>query len=108
MENIKRRVDNLNHYFSKRACVRKSLTQPNQQCKKEIIDKKVVKIISKYGDQPDPSIYERRTGQTLTPLMEGKIRYHKMLKKRNMVQVRGKLAVLGLSEKLMIKRIGKD
>jgi len=108
MENIKRRADNLNHYFSKRARVRKSLTQPNQQFKKERIDKKVIKVISKYGDQLDTNIYERRTGRILILLMEGKIRYHKMLKRRNMVQARGEIAARGLSEQFDIKRIGKD
>ena len=73
MENIKQQVENPNHYFSKRARVRKSLTHPNQSFKKEIIDKKVIKFISKYGDRPDPNIYERRAGQTFTPLMEEKI-----------------------------------
>jgi len=44
-------------------------------------------------------MYQRRSGHTLTPLMEGKIQYRKMLKKHNFEVVRGELRARGLSEK---------
>ena len=49
-------------------------------------------VKSKYANTPAPNIYEHRTGQTLTPLIQGKIQYHKMKKEHNLAAVRNKLS----------------
>ena len=36
---------------------------------------------------PTSNVYQRRTSQTLTPLMVGKIQYHKFLKEHNIDRV---------------------
>ena len=72
-----------------------SLTNPFNQFKKERIAKKPTKIISKQNNTPAPNIYERCTGQSLTPLLEGKIQYHKM-KKTRIWKMRGELAACNL------------
>ena len=70
-------------YISKRKRVKHSLTKPSLQFKRKRIDKKVEKVTSTYGNNPAPNRYQRREGCTLTPLMEGKIQYSKMIKLHN-------------------------
>ena len=77
--------------------MKQSLTLTNNQWKKKRIGRKVDQIKQKAYNTPAPNIYERRTGQTLTPLMSGKIQYHKMKKEHNMVQVRNELAARNIS-----------
>ena len=51
----------------------------------------------KAHDTPAPNVYQRRTGHTLTPLMLGKIQYHKMKKEHNISQVRKELTARNIS-----------
>ena len=46
-----------------------------------------------------PNVYQQRVGQTLTPLIQGKIQYGKLLKKHNIEQVRCELIKRGEGEK---------
>ena len=49
------------------------------------------KVTSTYGNNPAPNRYQRREGCTLTPLMEGKIQYGKMIKVHNIDAIRKEL-----------------
>ena len=71
----------------------------NKQFKKERIDKKVRSIVAKANDNPAPNQYQIRVGQTLTPLIAGKIQYHKMKRIHNMQQIRLELVARGLGDK---------
>ena len=70
-----------------------SLTIKDRQFKKESIDTKVTKVIEPIDNVPAPNIYERRQGQNLTPLLEGKIQYGKLLKAHNLEAVRDEVTV---------------
>lgn len=82
-----------------RRCIKKVLTNRAMQFKSTRITKQVQKVISTVNDNPAPNVYQRRTGQTLTPLIEGKIQFGKMLKKHNMEAVKGELLARGLGDK---------
>ena len=71
--------------------VKISLTSPSKQFKKERIDKKVNRVKASYSNNPLPNRYQRRSGYTLTPLMQGKIQYGKMRKNDNIEAVREEL-----------------
>ena len=75
--------------------IQKAITNKDSQFKTHRIQCKVEKVIEKAHANPAPNIYERRTGQTLTPLMSGKIQIHKMKKQHNMEAVRNELRVRG-------------
>ena len=51
----------------------------------------VGKIMRKIENVPAANVYERRTGQTFTPLLEGKIQYGKLLMAHNIDAVRAKV-----------------
>ena len=68
-----------------------AITDKNSQFKTHRINSKVEKVVEKALTTPAPNQYERRTGQTLTPLMQGKIQYHKLKKAHNLEQVRNEL-----------------
>ena len=53
--------------------VKQALTSNKLQFKKERIDKKVAVVILKTYNVTLTNVYERQTGQTLTPLISGKI-----------------------------------
>ena len=42
-----------------------------------------------------PNVHKRRTGQTLTPLISGKVQYAKIVKAHNMQAVRNELTARG-------------
>ena len=53
-------------------------------------------VKSNYNTTPTENLYERRTGQTLTPLLHGMIQIHKMKKGENIEAVRNELIARGL------------
>ena len=75
--------------------VTQAITHKNSQFKASRIQSKVEKVIEKAHTNAAPNLYERRTGQTLTPLMDGKIQYHKMKKAHNLEAVRDELRERG-------------
>ena len=83
----------LNHddFKTEKLTIQKAITNKDSQFKSHRIQCKVEKVIEKANANPAPNIYERRTGQTLTPLMNGKIQIHKMKKQHNMEAVRKEL-----------------
>ena len=83
-------------YNLKRKVISLSLTNPDNQFKKQRIEKKLTNIISKYNNNSASNIYEKHTGQSLTPLLEGKIQHHKMKKNHNMKTARDGLVVYNL------------
>ena len=99
MENIKNACENEEEYKQKRRRILHSLTKPNVQFKKERIDKKMNVMIQRYNNTPAPNVYERRTGETLTPLLQGRIQFHKMKKADNMDAVRNELIARGLQDR---------
>jgi len=82
-----------------RRFVKKALTNWSMQFKTQRITKQVQKVIATVDNNPAPNVYQRRTGQTLTPLIEGKIQFGKMLKKHNMEAVKGELLARELGDK---------
>ena len=76
--------------------VKQSLTSDVLQFKKERNDKKVAATILTAHIVTRPNIYERRTGQTLTPLISGKIQYAKMKKAYNLEAVRNECTARGI------------
>ena len=91
MKTVQSIQNNNDIYEQERKAIDSSLTNLNTQFKKERVDKKINRIKQKYSNTPAPNVYERRTGQTLTPLIQGKIQYHKMKKDQNMIAVRNEL-----------------
>ena len=85
-----------NEYTQERSRIYQLLTQPNHQFKKKRIEKKINHIKDKYNNTPAQNVYERRHGQTLTPLIIGKIQIHKMKKTDNFDAVRNELMARGL------------
>ena len=83
----------------KKRKVEKALTDYSVQFKTERITKQVQQVIATVDANPAPNMYQRRSGQTLTPLIEGKVQYGKMLKKHNMEAVQNELLARGLSDK---------
>ena len=83
----RRNLDGIDTLAEKRD-VKQSLTSDVLQFKKERIDTKVAGTILTAHVVTRPNIYERRTGQTLTPLISGKIQYAKMKKAYNLEAVR--------------------
>ena len=71
------------HTIQKRKAINDTLTNCNKQFKKESINKKVPSIIVTANDNPTPNQYQTCVGQILTPLIEGKIQYHKIKKIHN-------------------------
>ena len=83
-------------YSEKRKRVCSDLTSKDRSFKKKRTDNNVNKIISKIGSHVTPNIYERRRGQTLTPLIQGTIQYSKMKRDHNIDFVREELRTRGL------------
>ena len=77
--------------------VKQSLTSDVLQFKKERNNKKVAATILTAHIVTRPNIYERRTGQTLTPLISGKIQYAKMKKAYNLEAVRNECTARGIA-----------
>ena len=97
MKIVKNTRNNDDTYEHERMIINQSLTDLDTQFKKERVDKKVTLVKSKYANTPAPNVYERRTGQTLTPLIQGKIQYHKMKKEHNVASVRNELVHRNIS-----------
>ena len=79
--------------------IRAALTDPTALFKTRRNEKSICHIISKAKDNPPPNVHQRRVGQTLTPYMEGRIQYGKLLKKFNLDPIRNELTKRGLSDK---------
>lgn len=79
--------------------IKKKLTKPSIQFKYERINDKVEKVIAHLNDNPAPNVYERRTGQTLTPLLDGRIQIGKLKKVHNMDAIRNELTARGMGER---------
>ena len=79
--------------------IQTTLTDPNVLFKTKRADEKIRRILSKANENPPPNVYQRRVGQTLTPLIEGRIQYGKLLKRFNFDTVRDELTEQGLSNK---------
>ena len=79
--------------------IRTTLTDPNALFKTKRTYEKVHRILSRANENPPPNVYQRRVGQTLTPLIEGQIQYGKLLKRFNFDAVRDELTERGLSDK---------
>ena len=86
------------NYENNKSVVTTFLTLDHSQFKCERISAKVEKVIEKVGANPAPNIYQRRQGQSLTPLIEGKIQYAKMKKDFSIEQVRLELRARGLAD----------
>lgn len=71
--------------------LKQALTMDNCHFKKIRIKKKLNHIKSRINNSPAPNVYQRRTGETLTPLIQGKIQFHKLKKKFNIQQIRSEL-----------------
>ena len=97
MKIVKVTRNNDDAYQQERKLINLLLTDLDTQFKKERVDKKVTLVKSKYANTPAPNIYEHRTGQTLTPLIQGKIQYHKMKKEHNLASVRNELLQRNIS-----------
>eukprot|EP00957_Ditylum_brightwellii_P016552 1244250-Ditylum_brightwellii.AAC.1 len=80
----------------KKKKIKDQLTLSHHQFKVERINSKVHHVISKYHNTLAPNVYQQRSGVTLTPLMEGKVQYHKMKKEHNIIAVREELCALGV------------
>ena len=52
----------------------------------------------KYADTSAANMFERRRGQTLTPLVDGRIQIHKMNRDENIEAVRSELQARGLTQ----------
>jgi len=90
-----RRERNHDDFETEQKSIKKAITNKNCQFKARRIQCKVEKVIEKAHTNAAPNVYERRTGQTLTPLMDGKIQYHKMKKAHNLEAVRNELRERG-------------
>lgn len=75
------------------------LNDSNRQFKKERNQKRVDHAKDNFRNATNPNRWERRTGETLPPLMEGKIQFGLLIKKYNMEQVRNELVERGLENK---------
>ena len=73
-----------------------SITRIDAQFKKERTDMKVAKIIETIDTAPAQNVYKCRQGQTLTPLLEGKIQFGKLLKSHNLDAVRDEVTARGI------------
>ena len=87
-----------NTLTSERKYLKRELTSKPLQFKQERIAKKVNRVISWINLDLPPNQYQRRVGQTLTPLMQGKIQYGKLIKKYNIEQIRCELTTRGLNK----------
>ena len=88
-----------NNIKVERKAIRATLTNPTVLFKTKRTDKKICRILSKANENPPPNVYQHRVGQTLTPLIEGRIQYGKLLKRFNLDAVRDKLTKRGLRDK---------
>lgn len=79
-----------------RRSLTQALTLERSGFKKERIRKKIDHIKDRIRNTPAPNIYQRRTGQTLTPLIQGKIQFHKLKKKYNTKQIKDELVKRGI------------
>ena len=62
---------------------------------------KVKHVKQKYSNTPNPNVYERRTGQSLTPLIRGQVQIHKCKKIHNEEAIRCELVARGLGDRLV-------
>ena len=83
-------------YIQRRKQIRLSLTEPCKQFKKRRIDQKVQKVIATFDQVREHNVYERRQGQTLTPLLMGKIQFGKLKKAHNLNAIRKECLARGL------------
>ena len=68
-----KRQHNYNTFETKQKMRKKSITNTNCQFEARRIQRKVEKVIEKAHTNATTHAYERRTGQTLTPLTVGNI-----------------------------------
>ena len=90
----KRSRDGINTMAEKRD-IKRTFTNSTLQFKHESIDQKLAAVIRTSHKVTCPNVHERRTGQTLTPLISGKIQYTQMLKVHNMQAVRNESITRG-------------
>ena len=64
---------NCDVFETEQEIIQKAITNKDSQFKTHRIQCKVEKVMEKAHANPAPNVYERCTGQTLTPLMKGKI-----------------------------------
>ena len=60
-------------YEANRKAIKELITEDDSQFKKRIQGERIEKVIHTANDSRQQNVYERRTGQTLTPLLLGKI-----------------------------------
>ena len=60
--------------------VKKAPTDHSVQFKTKLITKQIQKVIAMVDANPAPNMYQRCSGQTLIPLIEGGIQYGKISK----------------------------
>ena len=76
------------------------LTDSSRQFKKKRIELKVERVKERYNNCPNPNIYERRTGQSLTPLIQGQVQIHKCKKIHNEEAIILDLVARGMGDRL--------
>ena len=87
------------HTIQKRKAINDTLTNCNQQIKKEQINKKVLSFIAIANDNLPPNQYHTRVVQTHTLFIAGKIQYYNIKKIRNIQQIRSELVARGFQDK---------
>lgn len=84
-------------YEASRKAIKELITEDDSQFKKRRQGERIEKVIHTANDSRQQNVYERRTGQTLTPLLLGKIQYAKLIKKHNMQQIKDELNARGIT-----------
>ena len=77
--------------------MKNAIMDPNLQFKKERVSKKLDYIKDHINDTPGPNVYETITGQSLTPLLMGRVQLVLCLKSHNLVAIRGELPARGVT-----------
>ena len=78
-------------YKVKRKELEVALTSNHHQFKRKRIDAKVQRIKDSFLDEVDLNVYERRTGETDTPFIQGRIQYGKLRAAKNQAAIRAEL-----------------
>ena len=81
------------NFKRERARIKMQIASDDNQFKRKRIEGKVSHIKSKINENRAPNALERMQGQTLTPLMQGKIQYSKITKRDNMDIIKDELRV---------------
>ena len=97
---FKQSFRNEGDYTLKRKQVKIELTDSSRQFKKKRIELKVERVKERYNNCPNPNMYERRTGQSLTPLIRGQVQIYKCKKIHNEEAIRLELVARGMGDML--------